>query len=104
MSLQTRIERLEEQATPARGWRIFNTHDGETFLERTKCVFDHQHDYLADENGEWPAFVKDKVMTHAQVDELAAQGWQIIIVRRVERDFSGNMLDELSEQDASGNA
>jgi hypothetical protein len=77
--LEKRLATLEAQPAATRGWRSFGTFDGVTFLETTSRVFDYRQGLIG-ANGEWPEFVKDKLMSREQVNQIERDGWQVLIV------------------------
>jgi len=73
-----KLERRRPDA-PQRGLRTFATLGDGLFLEVTHCVFDPSTS-MDIFGGEWPAFVRDRLITREALEAIRREGWQISIV------------------------
>lgn len=80
VSIETRLAKLEQVQAASRGQRSFSTFNGETFVETTSNVFDYRQGLIG-ANGEWPEFVRDRLVTKAQVDAIERDGSDVFVVR-----------------------
>jgi len=85
MNLSRRLERLEERFKPSiKGWQNFVTYDGEIFY-RTGINPKSNNTLLTPENIDYrKSFSPEgEAFSQEDIDKLANEGWQIIIVRYI---------------------